>query len=111
MAESDPRRTGLIERGSGEVEVESARGISDVAGQVPALAVQPIETAELKPGSAVLGRGGEIVTEKFRRRAALSTPVHRDGAGDGARVYRRLCGKAWCPGEAGGDERGSETKA
>ena len=78
---------------------------------MPRPTVQPIETAELEPGSAVFGRGGEIVTQKLGRRAALSASVHRHGARGGAGIHRRLRSKPRCPGKAGRDEGGSESEA
>ena len=54
----------LLQRGGREVEVEQSVGIAAVAVQVPLAGVVKVEAAELEPGPAVVGSGGEIAAEE-----------------------------------------------
>ena len=80
----------LVERGGREVEIEKAIGIAPVAVEVPVARVEQIEAAELEPGSAVVGGGGEIAAEQVDGHLALALPLEGGGPGRHVRVDGRL---------------------
>ena len=95
-----PQADRLVERGGAKVDVEGARGIGGMSGEVPVANVEEVEAAQLDPGGPVVGSGREILAQHLGADAPLPVPGQFGGARRDRGVERRLTRKGSRPCQA-----------